>query len=69
MKSIKRFSLKDHLELSTDEVTKISKNFLHHLELMILANRQKIRGFNRKEGVYNVGNMVAIQEVAKETSA
>ena len=30
---------------------KILKNFLHHLELMILANRLKLRGFNRKGGV------------------
>ena len=68
MKSVKRFSLKDQSELSTDEATKISKNFLHHLELMILTNRQRLRGFNRKGGVLNVGNVVTIQEVAKETS-
>ena len=35
----KRFSLKDDSELSTDEVTKISKSFLHHLELTIFTSR------------------------------
>ena len=35
----KKVSLKDHSELSTDEVIKISKNFLHHLELTIFTSR------------------------------